>query len=239
MFKEISSKDNNKLKHAASLKESKYRREYREFLAEGKKALEMALKSGNVKEIFTVKPLENVPSDIVQYIVKPELLKKVSSSVNPEGVVFVNNIVNKKTKTLNKVVYLDHLNDPGNVGTILRTALAFDYDAVIFSEGSCDPYNEKVVAASKGAIFSLPILNGNLKEYAYGKEVIVSALTERAIDIKELKTPKSFILVVGNEANGVSDETMKLASVITKIEIKNIDSLNVAIATGILMDHLR
>ena len=78
-----------------------------------------------------------------------------------------------------------------------------------------------------------------MKEYAYGKEVIVSALTERAIDIKELKVPKSFILVVGNEANGVSDETMKLASVITKIEIKNIDSLNVAIATGILMDHLR
>ena len=239
MFKEISSKDNNKLKHTASLKESKYRKEYQEFLAEGKKALEMALKSGNVKEIFTVKPLENIPEDIVQYIVKPELLKKVSSSVNPEGVVFVNNIVSRKPKTLNKVVYLDHLNDPGNVGTILRTALAFDYDAVIFSEGSCDPYNEKVVAASKGAIFSLPILSGSLKEYAYGKEVIVSALTERAIDIKELKIPKSFILVVGNEANGVSDETMKLASVITKIEIKNIDSLNVAIATGILMDHLR
>lgn len=239
MFKEISSKDNNKLKHAASLKESKYRKEYQEFLAEGKKSLEMALKSGNVKEIFTVKPLENIPDDIVQYIVKPELLKKVSSSVNPEGVVFVNNIVNRKPKTFNKVVYLDHLNDPGNVGTILRTALAFDYDAVIFSEGSCDPYNEKVVAASKGAIFSLPILTGELKEYSYGKEVIVSALSDRAIDIKELKTPKSFILVVGNEANGVSDETMKLASVITKIEIKNIDSLNVAIATGILMDHLR
>ena len=239
MFKEISSKDNNKLKHAASLKESKYRKEYQEFLAEGKKSLEMALKSGNVKEIFTIKPLENIPNDIVQYIVKPELLKKVSSSVNPEGVVFVNNIVNRKPKTFNKVVYLDHLNDPGNVGTILRTALAFDYDAVIFSEGSCDPYNEKVVAASKGAIFSLPILTGELKEYSYGKEVIVSALSDRAIDIKELKTPKSFILVVGNEANGVSDETMKLASVITKIEIKNIDSLNVAIATGILMDHLR
>lgn len=239
MFKEISSKDNNKLKHAASLKESKYRKEYQEFLAEGKKSLEMALKSGNVKEIFTVKPLENIPDDIVQYIVKPELLKKVSSSVNPEGVVFVNNIVNRKPKTFNKVVYLDHLNDPGNAGTILRTALAFDYDAVIFSEGSCDPYNEKVVAASKGAIFSLPILTGELKEYSYGKEVIVSVLNDRAIDIKQLKTPKSFILVVGNEANGVSDETMKFASVITKIEIKNIDSLNVAIATGILMDHLR
>ena len=239
MIKEITSKDNNKLKHAASLKESKYRKEYQEFLSEGRKTLKMALKSGNVKEIFTLKPLENIPNDIVQYIVKPELLKKISSSVNPEGIVFVNNIVNRKPKTFNKVVYLDHVNDPGNVGTILRTALAFDYDAVIFSEGSCDPYNEKVVAASKGAIFSLPILSGDLKEYAYGKEVIVSALSNRAIDIRKLEVPKSFIFVVGNEANGVSDETMKLASVVTKIDIKNIDSLNVAIATGILMDHLR
>lgn len=239
MIKEITSKDNNKLKHAASLKESKYRKEYQEFLSEGRKTLEMALKSGNVKEIFTIKPLENIPNDIVQYIVKPELLKKISSSVNPEGIVFVNNIVNRKPKTFNKVVYLDHVNDPGNVGTILRTALAFDYDAIIFSEGSCDPYNEKVVAASKGAIFSLPILSGDLKEYAYDKEVIVSALSNRAIDIRKLEVPKSFILVVGNEANGVSDETMELASVVTKIDIKNIDSLNVAIATGILMDHLR
>ena len=239
MFKEISSKDNNKLKHAASLKESKYRKEYQEFLAEGKKALEMALKSGNVKEIFTVKPLENIPEDIVQYIVKPELLKKVSSSVNPEGVVFVNNIVSRKPKTLNKVVYLDHLNDPGNVGTILRTALAFDYDAVIFSEGSCDPYNEKAVSASKGSIFSLPILFGKLEEYKDGREIIVSALNEKAVDIREVKVPKPFVLVVGNEANGVLPETLKLATITTKIDIKNIDSLNVAIATGILMDHLR
>ena len=239
MLKYIESKDNNKIKHASSLKESKYRKEYKEFLSEGKKTLEMALKSGSIKEIFTVEPLKNIPEDIVQYVVKPDLLKRLSSSVNPEGIVFVCNIQERKPKKLNKVVYLDKVNDPGNVGTIIRTACAFDYDAVIFSEGSCDPYNEKVVAASKGAIFSLPILHGDLKDFKEGREVIVSALSDKAIDINELKTPKSFILVVGNEANGVSPETMKQASIITKIKISNIDSLNVAIATGILMDHLR
>ena len=199
----------------------------------------MALKSGSIKEIFTVEPLKNIPEDIVQYVVKPDLLKRLSSSVNPEGIVFVCNIQERKPKKLNKVVYLDKVNDPGNVGTIIRTACAFDYDAVIFSEGCCDPYNEKVVAASKGAIFSLPIIHGELSDYKEGREVIVSALSDKAIDINELKTPKSFILVVGNEANGVSPETMKQASIITKIKISNIDSLNVAIATGILMDHLR
>ena len=239
MLKYIESKDNNKIKHASSLKESKYRKEYKEFLSEGKKTLEMALKSGSIKEIFTVEPLKNIPEDIVQYVVKPDLLKRLSSSVNPEGIVFVCNIQERKPKKLNKVVYLDKVNDPGNVGTIIRTACAFDYDAVIFSEGCCDTYNEKVVAASKGAIFSLPIIHGELSDYKEGREVIVSALSDKAIDINELKTPKSFILVVGNEANGVSPETMKQASIITKIKISNIDSLNVAIATGILMDHLR
>ena len=78
-----------------------------------------------------------------------------------------------------------------------------------------------------------------LESFKEGHEVIVSALTDKAVDIKELKVPQSFVLVVGNEANGVSSEVMKQASIITKIQIANIDSLNVAVATGILMDHLR
>lgn len=199
----------------------------------------MALISGCVKEIFTLSPIDNVNDDIVQYIVKPELLKKLAFTVNPEGVIFVNQIVERKPKRLNKVVYLDKVNDPGNVGTIIRTALAFDYDAIILSHGTCDPYNEKVVTASKGAIFQLPILKGELEEYASGKDIIVSALSDKAVNINEVKVPKSFILVVGNEANGVSQKVMDQATIITKINIKNIDSLNVGVATGILMDHLR
>lgn len=239
MIKYIESKNNNKLKHASSLKESKFRKEYNEFLAEGKKNLEMALLNKNVKEIFTVEEIKNVPEDITQYIVKPDLLKKISNSVNPEGVVFVSNIIYRHPKRLNRIVYLDHLNDPGNVGTIIRTALAFSYDAVVFSDGCCDPYNEKVVAASKGSIFQIPLLKGNLDEYKENHEIIVSALSDKAVDIKDVKAPKSFVLVVGNEANGVSKETMNLATITVKIQINNIDSLNVAIATGILMDRLR
>ncbi len=239
MVKYIESKDNNKIKHASSLKESKYRREYQEFLSEGKKTLQMALISRNVKEIFTTKELDNIPDDITQYVVKEDLLKKISSSVNPEGIVFVSHIVERKPKKLNKVVYLDHINDPGNMGTILRTALAFSYDAVIISPESCDPYNEKVVSASKGSIFSLPVLHGELGEFRDGKTVVVSALTDKAIDLEQLDVQKPFILVVGNEANGVTPEVLKFADVVTKIDIANIDSLNVAVAAGILMNKLR
>ena len=239
MIKEITSKDNNKIKFAASLKMSKYRKENKQFLAEGKKSLELALAAGVVKEIFTTKKLLNIKDDIVQYLVNESLLKKISSTQNPEGIVFVCHMQEKKVKRLNKVVYLDHVSDPGNLGTIIRTALAFNYDAVILSQGCCDVYNEKVVAASKGAIFLMPVMNMELKELKEGRTIVVSTLDDASIELSQVKVEKPFVLVLGNEAHGVSEETIKLADIKTKIEISNIESLNVSIAAGILMHALK
>ena len=239
MIKEITSKDNNKLKYAASLKMSKFRKEKKEFLAEGKKSLELALQAGVVKEIFTTKKLLGIKNDITQYLVNESLLKKISSTQNPEGIVFVCNMQERNPKRLNKVVYLDHVSDPGNMGTIIRTALAFDYDAVVVSEGSCDVYNEKVVAASKGAIFLLPILNKELSDIRENKTVVVSALNEEAKELSTIKVDKPFVLVLGNEAHGVSKEIIDSADIVTKIDIANIDSLNVSVAAGILMHALK
>lgn len=239
MIKEITSKDNNKLKYAASLKMPKFRKENREFIAEGKKSLELALEAGVVKEIFTTKKLLEIKNDITQYLVNESLIKKISFTQNPEGIVFVCNMQERNPKRLNKVVYLDHVSDPGNMGTIIRTALAFNYDAVVVSEGSCDVYNEKVVAASKGAIFLIPILNKGLEEIRKDKTVVVSALNENAKELNDIKVNKPFILVLGNEAHGVSEEIIDSADIITKIQIDNIDSLNVSVAAGILMHALR
>ena len=125
------------------------------------------------------------------------------------------------------------------MGTIIRTALAFDYDAVVVSSGSCDVYNEKVIAASKGSIFLLPILNKELGEIREGRTVVVSALNDNAKELSEIKVEKPFILVLGNEAHGVSEEALNDADIITKIDISNIDSLNVSVAAGILMHHLK
>ena len=239
MIKYIESKQNNKIKHAYSLRESKFRRENKEFLAEGKKAIELALHAKSVKEIFTLKELKDIPLNITQYIVKKDVLDKIAISGSPEGIVFISQIIDRKPKILNKVVYLDRVSDPGNVGTIMRTALAFNYDALILSDGCCDPYNEKVVSASKGAIFQLPILHGELNAFRNGKTVIVSALTDKAVDLDELKNDDPFILVLGNEASGVKQEIIDSADIVTKIQISNIDSLNVAIAAGIFMNKLR
>lgn len=237
MIKIITSKDNNKIKNACSLKLSKYRKEKKEFLAEGMNSLELALQAGVVKEIFTTKEIRGVKDDIVQYVVNEDLLKKIAFSQNPEGIVFVCNMQERKLKRYTKVVYLDQISDPGNMGTIIRTALAFNYDAVIVSDNSVDIYNEKVVAASKGAIFLIPVIKGNLIDYKENSCVVVSALTDKSVEPNEVKIDKPLVLVIGNESHGVSKESLALADYVTKIKISNIDSLNASIAAGILM-HL-
>ena len=117
--------------------------------------------------------------------------------------------------------------------------MAFDYDAVILSKSSVDLYNEKVIAASKGAIFLIDAYYDDISNYTEGRQVIVSALDD-AIPLSELEKPKDFVLVLGNESHGVSEEVLKLANKVVKIEMNdNIDSLNVGVAGGILMNYLK
>ena len=238
MIKVITSKDNQRVKYALSLKDSKTRKENKEFLAESFKTLEMALKANLVKEVFTLEWLD-LPENVIQNLVSEDILKKLSSSKNPEGVVFIAKQKEKSKKEYKRILYLDEINDPGNLGTLIRTALAFSYDAVITSKNSVDIYNEKTIAASKGAIFMIDCFTDELRNYKNDYAIIVTTLDKDSISLDELETPQSFVLVLGNEARGVSKESIELADKKVIIPIANIDSLNVAIAGGILMNKLR
>lgn len=238
---EILSKNNQKVKEACALRMKKVRQEKGLFLMEGTKNLDMALKYGVVKQIFTSIGLPKLKQDIECYKVNDEVLRKLSASENPEGVVFVcEQLAPKKDKfEYHKIVYLDQINDPGNLGTILRTAVAFNYDAVILSKSSVDIYNEKVVAASKGALFLVDALYDDISNCTQGRAVIASAL-DNAIPLSNSEKPKDFVLVLGNESHGVSPEVLALANSIVKIEMNDaIDSLNVAVAAGILMNYYK
>ena len=237
MIKAITSKDNGRIKFASSLKEKKYREENKMFLAETKKALEMALKANRVSEVFTTEYLD-IPEEIPQYLVSEELLKRISNNVNPEGVVFIAKMDDSEIKTANKILYLDEITDPGNMGTLIRTALAFSYDLVIVSENCVSIYNEKVVNSSKGAIFNIPVRKGKLSKYKGSHQIIVSMLSKKAINLDEVEIKDKFVLVLGNESRGVSSETRQLADIEVIIPINNIDSLNVAVAGGILMNKI-
>lgn len=239
MISYISSRTNQKVVHASKLKNTKEIKESHEFLIEGRKSLDLALKAKLVKEVFTLKELD-IDGSIPQYIVSEEIIDKIAFNQNPEGVVGVCKTLPEKAPIkMEKVVYLDNVQDPGNMGTIIRTALALNYDAIILSENCVSVYNPKVVSATKGAMFLIPILSGDIGKYKKDHIVITSTLNEQSIPLDELNRPSSFILVLGNEAHGVSEETISKSDVFVKIPIENIDSLNVAIAGAILMYHLK
>lgn len=238
----INSKSNSKVKFAASLNEKKYRVENRMFLIEGKKTLEMGLEAGLVDSIFTTKELKNIDSAVKIYKVTDEIIGKISNEKSPEGIVAICKFPtwDKNYANYKKIVYLDDINDPGNMGTIIRAALAFEYDAIVLSKNCVDVFNSKVVTAARGALFMLPIFNDDLGRFSSSKNIIVSALTDNAVSLEDVKKTDDFVLVLGNEAHGVSKDTLDLADQIVKINIsKSIDSLNVAIAGGILMNYLK
>ena len=237
MLKVITSRNNERVKFACSLKESSNRKKYQMFLAETFKSLEMALKNDAVVEVFALQYLD-IPENIPQNIVNEDVLKKISNNVNPEGVVFIAKMKEIKVNDPKKILFLDEINDPGNMGTLLRTALAFDYDLVVTSENCVSIYNEKVVNASKGAIFQIPVVKDKLKSFKGTHQILVTNLSKNAMPLDEIKVPEKFVLVLGNESHGVSKDIRQLADQEIIIPIKNIDSLNVAVAGGILMNKI-
>ena len=238
MIKVITSKDNSKVKYACSLKESKYRKQNREFLGESLKSLELAIKANLVKEVFTYEALD-IPEDIFQYLVNEDVMKKISGTTNPEGVVFIAKMPEIKKENYTKILYLDHINDPGNMGTMIRTALAFKFDAVIVSEDSVSIYNEKTLAACKGANYLIPVFVDDIYKYKKDHVMIASTLSDTSVDVSDLdEDNERIILVVGNEARGISEGIKNNADIFVKIPISNIDSLNVSVAAAILMYEL-
>ena len=231
----ITSKDNKKIKNAASYLDGKG--DY--FLVEGFHLVEMAIESGLATQIFTLKEYEsNVPT----YIVNETVLKKLTTTKNPEGIVALCKKKDYKNELGNKVLYLDGVGDPGNVGTLLRTALAFGYKDVILGKGSAGVYTPKTLMASQGAIFKLNILESKKEGFEEIKSLQNKGYFIMATDLKASKPPheidvkdKKFVIVMGNEARGVSKDIIDVSDVRVRLEMSEIDSLNVGVAGGILM----
>lgn len=242
----ISSKTNPVVKEIVSLRDNKNLSKSPFFVAEGRHLLEIALKEGLVIKVFSKNELPfEVDENIEQYIVSEDVLKKLSNEKTPNDIVF---LARKKTPEPikdNFVIYLDNVQDPGNVGTIIRTALAFSFKEIILSKGSASLYNNKTIQSAQGALFSTNINNDDenrslLKSLkSSGYKILVTTLDEDSLYLDEFSFDKNekYVLVLGNEGRGVSKEVIDLKDSSIKIKISNIDSLNVAIAGGILLNY--
>lgn len=243
MIINISSKQNIKIKEICKLISDKsYRKERNEFVIEGFHLLEMALEDKLVKAIFSLEPIKNIDEKITNYIVSEDILKKISTQKNPQGVVAICSMRKEKEISHNNVLYLDEVSDPGNLGTLLRTALAFSFKDVILSKGSVSLYNEKTISSSQGAIFRLNIISGDeqnlidLKEKGYK---ILATEIKGSVELKNIKKSDKQVLILGNEAHGVNEKILNLADERIRIDINEIESLNVAICGAIMMHYLR
>lgn len=239
----ITSLQNETIKKYAQLKTKKYRDEAKEFIVEGYHLVKEALNSNLVKKIFYTDLKDLEVNDIECIEVSENVLAKLSSTVSPQGVVAIVSFFdndNLNISSFNKIVALDHVQDPGNAGTIVRSAKAFGFDLVLFSEESVDIYNDKFIRSTQGYFFKIPFVNVNLKETLLklkeNHTLIATHLSSYSQTPEDINTSSSFVLVLGNEGNGVSEKILEICdkNVIIPME-KGVDSLNVGIAGSILM----
>lgn len=250
----VSSKDNELVKHIKKLKDKKYRDENNEYIVEGVKLIEEAVKErAKIKKIIicedTTRTYE-IPTNVMLEIAKYECIyvtDKIFSSItqvtNPQGIMAVleKNAENQQIDfSQDIIVALDDVQDPGNLGTILRTVDSIGLNQIVVSKGTVDAFNSKVVRSTMGAIFRIKIievedLKQTIKEIKkhHFKLMVTSLQTENSIyDIDFNKK----IIVIGNESNGVSGEIQDMADEKAKIPmLGKTESLNASVAAGIVM----
>lgn len=238
---QITSLENNQVKKIASLNKKKFRDEYKLFFVEGIKSVKEAINFNQEIESILYSP------DMINYnleqeatSVSKEILCKISDTVTPQGIIAVCRINETSLDSLKgkkRVLFLDKVQDPGNVGTIIRTADAFGFDGIILSKECADPYSPKVVRSTMGSIFHLPIVRDiDVEELKSLDMKIYSSSLQASKNIKDTEISDKAILVIGNEGNGISELTKSVTDEFIKIEMSgNAESLNASIAAGILM----
>ena len=233
----------NHLKLITSLSQKKYRHKYKLFVVEGMKVVQEFLNSSYELEIlFSTESSFSYLDNFIE--VSEQELKKISSLKTPNKVVALFKIpVEKNSNSSGLIVALDAINDPGNLGTIIRLCDWFGVDKLLCSKETVDCYNTKVVQSSMGSLTRVAISYIDLKEYLTSVSIPVFIADMDGDNIYEMKPPTSAVLVMGNEANGISNYIKEIVS--TKITIPRYgnsqltESLNVATATAILLSEFR
>ena len=250
----ISSKDNEQIKYIKKLKDKKFRDETNEYIVEGIKLVREAIEEAvNIKTIVVCEDCEYTESfeqsllyEIAKYnciYVTKKLFLSITDVVNPQGIL----AVVEKGDSIDKIDYkediilaLDGIQDPGNLGTILRTVDSANLKQIIISKDTADVFNSKVVRSTMGAIFRVNVIKSedlihdliNMKEHGF-KVVATSLDTNDSVyDINYMKK----VIVIGNEANGVSKEVQEIADNKVKIPmLGKTESLNASVAAGIMI----
>ena len=236
-----SSIDNSKIKDLKKLHNKKYRDKKRLFLVEGRHLVLEAYKTGYLKELL-LEENEILPLDVMTYYMTNNVKNYLSELETPTNII---GVCEKKEGIIkgNRIVYLDCIQDPGNLGTIIRSCVAFNVDTLVLSRDCVDLYNSKVIRASQGLIFHLNIVIADINEFGpklkdenykiYGTKVT------HGKSLKTIEKVSKFVIIMGNEGNGISELSSELCDEFIYIDMNDrCESLNVGVATSIILYEL-
>ena len=240
----ISSTQNTLIKEIRSLKDKKFRDKLGVFVLEGIKPVKEAIDLNlSIREIVCT---ENTCSQFLSCnykveIVSEQVFKSISEEVSPQGalaIVYKPSCVVEKAK--GSCLLLDGVSDPANVGAIIRTAAASGFNYVYLTPTCADAYSQKAVRSSMSGIFRVKVMRAELKDILSVIDLPLVVADMNGQDVFNLKLNKDVCLIIGNEANGVSDFLKEKAELTVKIPMQNgVESLNAAVSAGILMYALK
>lgn len=242
MSKRITSSNHPLVKYLVKLRQNRdYRYEHQSVVIEGIKPVEELSRQVRFKLLVTYNeamiPLGAEADEIL--IVNDAVMKKISTMQAPEGLVAEIPMPQPASlQGMHSILALDGVSDPGNVGAILRTALGLGWEGVFILNDSCDPFNDKALRAARGATFRLPLAWGNidqLKALVKNNQLLPLVADIDGKDLAEIPSSSSILLVMGNEAHGPSQEVKAFCQAATIAMPGSMESLNVAVAAGIMM----
>lgn len=236
----ITSTSNEKIKEIKKLKMSKNNIKEKKFIVEGRHLVLEALKCNILLETFS---LEEFSCGVSNTVVSDNVMKAITSLNSSSNVIGICKMILEDEKLGNKIILLDGVQDPGNLGTIIRSACAFGFSSIILSPNCVNKYNDKVIRSTQGMLFKVNVITKNLNEIIpvlkndgydlYGTDV------NSGIDIKSVKSNGKIAVIMGSEGTGISSDIKKLISKNIYINTSSdCESLNVAVASSIIMHQL-
>ncbi len=245
----ITSRENKVFRLVKNLKTKRGRDENSLFVIEGIRSVSDAIKKGVELSLVAIEDGHRFDMEFScpVYTFAPKLFGEMSDTVTPQGIIAVckkpNCSLNNFKESENScVVMCENVQDPGNIGTIIRTAHAAFCDGVVLTKGCCDLYNPKIIRATMTGVFSVPVLTDADSEKtiahfkARGYRVVAGALCERAENLYEIDLSGKTLIIIGNEGNGVTEDTLSLCNSVAKIPMKSdAESLNASVAAAVLV----
>ena len=233
----ITSVNNDKVKELVRLKDKKYRDKFDLFFVEGKDLCDIAYEKGLLREIYVLDGYDNIYDGIPCTYISDEVMKKISDMGSVSEYYGVcSKIVENDIG--NRLLVLDNIQDPGNLGTIIRSAVAFNFDTIVLSRDTVNLYNPKVVRSTKGMLFNINIIVRDIVPFltelddytVYGTDVV------DGVNIKSEIIPSKVAIVIGNEGKGISEEVRKCCQKFLYIGMNNkCESLNAGVSASIIM----